>query len=184
MLVRGSKGSYEMIDFRETMPAAGNETMYSSHGSNQTLSTVGGLAVGVPGELRGWEALHKRHGKLPWAELFEPAIKLNREGFKIPHELANAIKEYETGFICQDPYWADIYCANGTGKKEGELVKRLRYAKTLETLSKEGPDAVSDTLSCSVMRSMSANISARMRSSTMAKSRSIPPPLPTRGVAF
>jgi hypothetical protein len=57
ILVRSSNGSYEMIDMRETMPAAGNETMYSSHGANQTLSTIGGLAVGVPGEIRGWEAL-------------------------------------------------------------------------------------------------------------------------------
>ena len=71
MLVRfnnddGSHG-YEMIDFRETMPSAGNETvcpivrskpmaddqMYSQFGPNQTQSTVGGLAVGVPGEMRG-----------------------------------------------------------------------------------------------------------------------------------
>lgn len=59
---------YETIDFRETMPAAGNETvsacsiavispdpaqLYSAYGVNQTKSTIGGLAVGVPGELRG-----------------------------------------------------------------------------------------------------------------------------------
>ena len=60
---------YETIDFRETMPAAGNETvsyrisfevdisevqqLYSAYGVNQTKSTIGGLSVGVPGELRG-----------------------------------------------------------------------------------------------------------------------------------
>ena len=57
---------YETIDFRETMPAAGNVSMYASDANGSTLSTIGGLAVGVPGELRGWEALHNRHGKLPW----------------------------------------------------------------------------------------------------------------------
>lgn len=57
---------YEMIDFRETAPAAANETMYAADGSGATLSTVGGLAAGVPGELRGWELLHQRHGKMPW----------------------------------------------------------------------------------------------------------------------
>jgi gamma-glutamyltranspeptidase/glutathione hydrolase len=93
MLVRSKNGTYEMIDFRETMPAAGNETMYASDNTNGThLSTIGGLAAGVPGELRGWEALHQRHGKLPWTSLFEPAIKLAREGFPVNFDLADAIQ--------------------------------------------------------------------------------------------
>jgi len=50
------------------MPALGNETMYVNN-TNPTASTIGGLAIGVPGELRGWETLHKRHGKLPWAKV-------------------------------------------------------------------------------------------------------------------
>ena len=46
------------------------------------------LAVGVPGELRGWEHLHKQYGKLPWPKLFEGAIKLARDGFAVNEDLA------------------------------------------------------------------------------------------------
>lgn len=59
MLVRDSEGVYEMVDFRETAPAAAFEDMYNA---NPKTSEVGGLSVGVPGELRGLEYVHKKHG--------------------------------------------------------------------------------------------------------------------------
>lgn len=134
----GSHG-YEMIDFRETMPAAGNETMYSNN-TDKTASTVGGLAVGVPGELRGWEMLHQRHGKLPWTKLFEPAINLARNGFPVNVDLAGFISQYPD-LMLNDPLWAETYAPNGTLLKEGDTCYRKRYANTLEKISWYGPDA-------------------------------------------
>ncbi|KAJ7357041.1 gamma-glutamyltranspeptidase [Mycena albidolilacea] len=144
MLVRfpTSKGkhAYEMIDFRETMPAAGNETMYVTNSTTpETLSTVGGLAVGVPGELRGWEMLHKRHGRLPWKSLFQPAIKLARFGFTVNVDLAAAITLGQS-FIPHDPLWAEVYAPNGTLLKQGDTVYRKRYADTLEQIAEYGAD--------------------------------------------
>ncbi|KAK7511068.1 nucleophile aminohydrolase, partial [Phyllosticta citriasiana] len=56
MTVRGPNGTYDFIDFRETAPAASTQDMYNN---NTELSELGGLASGVPGELRGLEHLHK-----------------------------------------------------------------------------------------------------------------------------
>ncbi|KDQ59696.1 hypothetical protein JAAARDRAFT_175189 [Jaapia argillacea MUCL 33604] len=142
MLVRFNTPSgghdYEMIDFRETMPAGGNETMYINN-TNPTASTIGGLAVGVPGEMRGWELLHQRHGQLPWHQLFEPAIDIARNGFLVNVDLANALSSsYE--FLTQDPLWAEVYAPNGTLLSLGDTVYRKRYANTLEKLSIYGAD--------------------------------------------
>jgi gamma-glutamyltranspeptidase/glutathione hydrolase len=59
MLIRDQKGEYEVIDYRETAPAASHEDMYRNNGN---ASTVGGLSVGVPGEIRGLEYLHTTYG--------------------------------------------------------------------------------------------------------------------------
>lgn len=59
MLVRDKTGAYEAVDFRETAPAAAFEDMYRG---NVNASVVGGLSVGVPGELRGLEYVHKKYG--------------------------------------------------------------------------------------------------------------------------
>jgi gamma-glutamyltranspeptidase/glutathione hydrolase len=125
--------------------------MYSQYGMNQTKSTVGGLAVGVPGEMRGesschsrlclisgWKALHDRHGLLPWAKLFAPAIDLARNGFPVNPDLADALKDRP--FITEDPLFAEVYAPNGTILGLGDRCYRKKFAYTLETLANEGPD--------------------------------------------
>lgn len=78
MLVRDHQGNYEAIDFRETAPAAAFEEMYNA---DIQLSIYGGLAAGVPGEVRGLEYVHQKYGKLPWKDVMQGAIKLARDGF-------------------------------------------------------------------------------------------------------
>lgn len=54
-----------------------------------TLCCAGAQWIGVPGELRGYAEAHRRHGRLPWEQLFTPTIALLRGGFRVPTVLAS-----------------------------------------------------------------------------------------------
>ena len=75
------------IDFRETAPALANMTMYAS---DPKLAIIGGLSVGVPGEVRGLQEAYTRWGSLPWKRLVEPSVSL-AAGFKVGRELGKRI---------------------------------------------------------------------------------------------
>jgi gamma-glutamyltranspeptidase/glutathione hydrolase len=105
----------------------------------------GSLEVsGVPGELRGLEYLHKGYGKLPWAQVMQPAIDVARNGFTVTQDLVNQEKSAIAGgpnFLVQDPSFAIDFAPNGTLLGLNETITRKRYADTLETIAKHGADA-------------------------------------------
>ncbi|GAD96923.1 gamma-glutamyltranspeptidase [Paecilomyces variotii No. 5] len=141
MLVRSSDGDYEFIDFRETAPAAAFRDMYNN---TPSLSVYGGLASGVPGEVRGLEALHRKYGALPWSTVMQPAIRTAREGFTVGQDLVkymNAAVGDGEDFLSKDPTWAIDFAPNGTRVGLGDRITRKRYAGALETIAEQGPDA-------------------------------------------
>jgi gamma-glutamyltranspeptidase / glutathione hydrolase len=140
MLVRSSNGSYEFIDFRETAPAAAFQDMYVN---NTDASLYGGLASGVPGELRGLEHLHKNYGKLPWEHVFKPAIKVARYGFRVNEDQVRYMNSVTPNgnFFTDDPSWAMDFAPHGTRVQLNDTMTRKRYADTLEVISKEGANA-------------------------------------------
>jgi gamma-glutamyltranspeptidase / glutathione hydrolase len=89
-------GQRSVLDFREVAPAAATPDMFVNAPAKDA-STVGGLAVGVPGEGPGLMALHTRMGSLPLAKVVEPATRLARGGFDagphLVHSLANKAEE-------------------------------------------------------------------------------------------
>ncbi|GAC98775.1 hypothetical protein PHSY_006370 [Pseudozyma hubeiensis SY62] len=125
------------IDFRETAPAAANKTMYVGR---VPKAQFGGLAVGVPGELRGLQELHKRYGRLSWKRLVEPSVELAKSA-RVSKELARRLA-YFGGFMKDDAVWRDIFIDESTGevKKEGDTFHRTAYAKTLQKIADHGPD--------------------------------------------
>ncbi|PGG97595.1 gamma-glutamyltransferase [Polytolypa hystricis UAMH7299] len=142
MLVRAPNGTYEFIDFRETAPAAAYEDMYKN---NTDASIFGGLASGVPGELRGLEYLHKNYGRLPWAKLVWPSVLLARNGFPVNEDLVKYMKsgvaDAGRDFLTEDPTWALDFAPNGTLLGLGDTITRRRYADTLEKIARRGADA-------------------------------------------
>ncbi|KAK2755576.1 hypothetical protein FQN54_006516 [Arachnomyces sp. PD_36] len=141
MLIRAPDGSFEMVDFRETAPAAAFQEMYRN---NTDASILGGLASGVPGEIRGLEYLHQNYGVLPWATVMQPAINTARDGFTVGADLVRVMDSADAdddNFLTRDPTWALDFAPNGTRVGLGDTLTRKRYADTLETIAKSGADA-------------------------------------------
>ncbi|KAJ5174144.1 uncharacterized protein N7482_000021, partial [Penicillium canariense] len=140
MLVRAPNSSYEVIDFRETAPAAAFKDMYEH---NKNASLYGGLASGVPGEIRGLEYLHSKYGVLPWSTVVQPAVQTARQGFPVGEDLIRYMN-HATGdedFFTKNPTWAIDFAPGGTRLKLGDTMTRHRYADTLEAIAKSGPRA-------------------------------------------
>jgi gamma-glutamyltranspeptidase/glutathione hydrolase len=133
-----------VYDGRETAPASDKENLFLG-ADGQPLgfpeAYVGGKPVGVPGVVRLMEALHKDYGKLPWAKLFEPAIKLAEDGFAVSPRL-NWWLTSAKDFLANAPdLKAHYYKPDGSPLPVGEILKSPELAKTLHNLADHGAAA-------------------------------------------
>ncbi len=131
------------LDGRETAPkAARPERFLGADGKPMKFvdAVVGGRSVGVPGTVRLLEEAHKRWGKLPWAEVFAPAIRLAEEGFAISPRL-NGLLAQETNLGKDARAAAYFYEADGKPKPVGAILKNPAFAATLRAIAGRGADA-------------------------------------------
>jgi gamma-glutamyltranspeptidase/glutathione hydrolase len=94
------------------------------------LSTQGHLAVGVPGTVAGLALAHRRHGKLPWAELVEPARRLAAEGFVVDATLARSLRE-ATAKLSVSAESRRLFQRDGRFYEPGETLRQPELAAVL-----------------------------------------------------
>ena len=97
------------------------------------------FSVTVPGCVRGWEALHKKFGKLPWADLFQPAIYYAQNGFPVT-EVVETYWRTEKAALEKDANGKRVFLINGETPKVGEVFRNPEYARALELVAKGGPE--------------------------------------------
>jgi len=142
MIYKPANQAAVALDFREKAPATASRDMYLDKDGNylSEASKIGPLAAGVPGSVAGlWEA-HQKYGKLPWADVIAPAIKLAREGFLLSYHEMNSLNYYRFRFA-DFPATLEIFSPQVEGLfTEGELFIQTDLANTLERIAKDGRD--------------------------------------------
>ena len=130
---QGVKGS---LDFREKAPLAADANMYLDAEGNviPKISTLGGLAVGVPGTVAGLYEIHQKFGTLAWEDLVLPAINLARNGYVVTEKQYKSFEGKKEDFIAVNG--TETFYAQGF--KAGDLVKNEALAVTLEHIAKKG----------------------------------------------
>ena len=136
LVYRQAAGASGSLDYREKAPMAATEDMYlDKEGAIvPNKSTLGGLAVGVPGTVAGLEAIHQKFGSLPWEELVQPAIDLAKNGYLVTEKQAKSFASKRAEFIQMNGD-STFYTQNF---EAGSVVKNLALAKTLERIAVEG----------------------------------------------
>ena len=136
-------GKVHTIDGRETAPASTRETRFvDANGKPLPFmeSFPGGLSVGVPGNIALMAKAHRKWGKLPWARLFDPAIRLASEGYSVTPALATRLSQIRK-------LWGDfpqaqaIYWKDGAPRAVGDRIVNPALAELLRSVAKRGADA-------------------------------------------
>jgi len=136
-------GRLEAYDGRETAPAAAKSDRFvgaDGRALDWPDAVISGKSVGVPGLLRMLELAHRRHGKLSWAELFQPAIRLAEDGFPISPRL-NALVSSDRYLSLDENARRYFYAVDGSAKPAGTQLKNPELAMVLKRVAAKGADA-------------------------------------------
>ena len=160
MLIRKADGTTEALDFRERAPLAASRDMYLDAQGNVVpkMSTDGYRAVAVPGTVAGLFLAHKRHGRLKWEDLVEPARKLAAEGFEVSYHLARSLSIKST--VDKMGPWPEsrrIYQRDGKFYELGETIVQPELAAVLARIKTNPRDFYEGETAKLIVADMKAN---------------------------
>ncbi|MDP2131365.1 MAG: gamma-glutamyltransferase [Erythrobacter sp.] len=141
----GESGALTTFDGRETAPAAATGNRFLDADGKvlpREIRVFSGLSVGVPGNIALAAEAHAKHGTLPWAALFEPAIALARDGFTMNRRLHESLAANKGRADKTAAARTVFFGADGEPLPIGATVRVPALADTLETLAKAGPEAM------------------------------------------
>jgi len=131
------------FDGRETAPAAVDENLFlDENGKPLKFKEVvaSGKSIGTPGVVAMMWKMHQRYGKLPWKDLFQPAIEIADQGFPVSERLSSLLREMGPNSFTEAArhYFFD---ETGQARPEGYVLKNPAFAETLRAIAQEGPNA-------------------------------------------
>jgi len=142
LVLDDGKGHLMTLDGREKAPKAATPDWFKvgDRYLNTAEAIPGGKSVGVPGNVSMMAEAHRLHGKLKWREIFQPAIRLARDGFVVSERLTAFLDRFATTGALSDEGRA-LYYPGGKPVAAGTVLKNPRLAAFLERLSREGAKA-------------------------------------------
>ena len=137
MIYDAKKGEARFLDSSGRIPAALNSDVFRQPTPNYKENQRGAKSVTTPGTLKAWEAMSKNYGQLPWARLFDAAIKAADEGFAINEQTANTIK---SSFASFPEDTRTFYGHDGKPLQAGERLVQKDLAQSFKTIAQRGAD--------------------------------------------
>jgi len=137
-------GSVTTYDGRETAPAGATPDWFLDENGEVPPfreSVRSGLSVGVPGNIALAAKAHAEHGRLPWNALFQPAIGLARDGFRVNPRFNSSLSDSRDTGARSEQGKALFYDASGEPLPVGTTITNPDLARTLEKIAAAGPTA-------------------------------------------
>ena len=134
-------GSLKAYDGRETAPASARPDRFLVDGKPKPFikAARSGLSVGVPGLVRLLASVHRTHGRLPWAKLFEPAIRLSENGFEVSPRLHFMLR-WQGAESFRSPARQYFFTRTGNAWPIGHVLRNPEFAATLRRIAAQGAD--------------------------------------------
>lgn len=135
---------------------------------NEKMPEKGIQSVTVPGAVDGWAKLHGHFGKLPWAEIFQPAIYYAEHGYPVT-ELIQADWHNQTAKLSADENARRIFLRDGQAPKVGELFRDEQMGAAFRLLAAQGPQAFYRGLIANAILKTSNRLGGKMTAADLSE---------------